>query len=125
MRELQTNCENCTAPLDGGYCSACGQSAVDYNVPVGDFAREMAAETFGLDARLRSTLKALFFKPGAVPLDYVAGRRARFVPPIRLYLFASFAMFLLLSGGKHGFIHSYGFEGRCDRSRVDRGHLGL
>ena len=32
-------------------------------------------------------------------MEFVAGRRARFVPPIRLYLFASFAMFLILSFG--------------------------
>ena len=35
--------------------------------------------------------RPLFFRPGLVPRDYVAGHRARFVPPFRLYLLASFA----------------------------------
>jgi hypothetical protein len=35
--------------------------------------------------------------PGLVAREYVEGHRARFVPPVRLYLLASFAMFLVLS----------------------------
>jgi len=67
--------------MQGDFCSQCGQSATDYNVPVTEFAREFANEAFSLDSRLRLTLKPLFFEPGAVPRDYVAGHRARFVPP--------------------------------------------
>lgn len=71
----------------------------DYNVPIGQFAKEFAGEALSLDSRLRVTLRSLFFRPGQVPKDYVAGQRARFVPPVRLYIFASFAMFLILSLG--------------------------
>ncbi len=92
-------CQNCAEPLDGDYCAACGQSIADYNVPVGEFAREFVGEAFSLDSRIRHTLKPLFLSPGSVPRGYVAGHRARFVPPIRLYIFASFAMFLLMSFG--------------------------
>lgn len=96
---MSTECENCAAPLQGRFCSRCGQSARDFNLPVADFAREFASEAFSLDSRLRLTLKSLFFEPGAVPRAYVAGHRARYVPPIRLYIFASFAMFLIMSLG--------------------------
>lgn len=75
----------------------CGQSSTDYNVPVGAFAKELVSESFDLDSRLRQTLGPLLTRPGAVPRDYVTGHRARFMPPIRLYLLASFAMFLLMS----------------------------
>ena len=92
-------CENCAAVMQGDFCSQCGQSATDYNVPVTEFAKEFASETFSLDSRLRLTLKPLFFEPGAVPRDYVAGHRARFVPPIRLFVFASFAMFVIVTLG--------------------------
>ena len=92
-------CDNCDAPLQGDFCSRCGQSATNFNLPVRDFAREVASEAFSLDSRLRLTLHLLFTKPGAVPRGYVGGHRARFVPPIRLYIFASFAMFLLMSLG--------------------------
>ncbi len=85
--------------MQGGFCSQCGQSDTDYNVPVTQFAKEFASEAFSLDSRLRLTLKPLFFEPGAVPRDYVAGHRARFVPPIRLFIFASFAMFVIMTLG--------------------------
>ena len=96
---MERYCENCSSPLEGDSCSHCGQSQASLDLPIGDFAREVAGEALGLDSRLRRTIPPLFFKPGLVPQEFVAGRRARFVPPIRLYLFASFAMFLVLSLG--------------------------
>ncbi|NNK63471.1 MAG: DUF3667 domain-containing protein, partial [Gemmatimonadetes bacterium] len=96
---MERRCENCSSPLDGDFCSRCGQSQASLDLPIGDFAKEVAGEALGLDSRLRRTIPPLFLKPGAVPQEFVAGRRARFVPPIRLYLFASFAMFLVLSFG--------------------------
>ncbi|MGI9628787.1 MAG: DUF3667 domain-containing protein [Longimicrobiales bacterium] len=90
-------CENCGEPLRGSYCAQCGQSDADYDVPIRQFATEFLSESFDLDARLRRTLRPLFLRPGLVPAEYVSGHRARFVPPVRLYVFASFAVFLLLS----------------------------
>lgn len=98
-----TRCANCSTPLSGAFCAQCGQAAADPNVPIGRFAREFVAETLDIDSRLRVTLWPLFFKPGAVPRDYVAGQRAQFVPPIRLYVFASFFVFLVLSFGPSTF----------------------
>ncbi|MCH7564446.1 MAG: DUF3667 domain-containing protein [Gemmatimonadetes bacterium] len=85
--------------MRGDYCFQCGQSGTDFDLPVGEFAKEFASEAFSLDSRLRLTLRPLFFKPGAVPRAFVAGHRARFVPPIRLYIFASFSMFLIIALG--------------------------
>ncbi len=96
---MRIQCENCAARFEGEFCPQCGQSSTDFNVPLTEFAREFTRETFSLDSRLRLTLKPLFSKPGAVPRAYVAGQRARFVPPIRLYIFASFAMFLIMTLG--------------------------
>lgn len=90
-------CENCEEPLLGSYCAQCGQSDADYDVPIRQFATEFLSESFDLDARLRRTMRPLFLRPGLVPLEYVSGHRARFVPPVRLYVFASFTVFLLLS----------------------------
>lgn len=92
-------CQNCKAELVGEYCHACGQSARAYDVPITTFAKDMVSESFDLDSRLRTTMRPLFLEPGRVPKDYVEGHRARFVPPFRLYLVASFAMFLLMSLG--------------------------
>jgi hypothetical protein len=95
----RTQCQNCQTELVGEFCFECGQSAREYNVPIGTFAKDMVSESFDLDSRLRGTMWPLFFRPGLVPKGYVEGHRARFVPPFRLYLVASFAMFLLMSFG--------------------------
>jgi hypothetical protein len=94
---LTEQCANCGSDLHGGFCATCGQSTKDFNVPVGTFAREFASESLELDSRLGLTLRTLIRKPGGVAKEYVSGRRARFVPPVRLYLFASFAVFLTFS----------------------------
>ncbi len=54
-------------------------------------------EAFELDGRLITSLKLLFTKPGALSLEFSANRRASYVSPIRLYLFASILFFFVLS----------------------------
>ena len=90
-------CRNCARPLEGNYCATCGQSAWNFDVPLVRFVKEFLSESFDLDARLRQTVGPLFLRPGYVAAEYVAGHRARFVPPIRMYILASFVMFLVLS----------------------------
>jgi hypothetical protein len=90
-------CRNCGAGLSGRFCSNCGQTA-DVHVPS---TRELIHEALeGLthsDSRIWSTLKSLLFKPGSLTLEFVAGRRAAYLPPFRLYLILSVVFFLVAS----------------------------
>jgi hypothetical protein len=90
-------CRNCGAGLSGRYCNSCGQVA-DVHVPS---TRELMHEVLeGLthsDSRIWSTLKYLLFKPGKLTQEFVAGRRAAYLPPFRLYLILSVAFFLVAS----------------------------
>jgi hypothetical protein len=90
-------CPNCGAGLAGRYCSNCGQAA-DVHVPS---TRELIHEVLeGLthsDSRIWSTLKYLLVSPGKLTLEFVAGRRAAYLPPFRLYLILSVAFFLIAS----------------------------
>lgn len=54
------------------------------------------------DSKLLLTLKYLFFYPGLLTKKYVAGHRADYVNPIRLYVFTSFLFFLILGSVNHG-----------------------
>lgn len=47
------------------------------------------------DSRFMRTMKPLLFKPGKLTRDYLDGRRFRYVPPMRLYIFSSLLMFFL------------------------------
>lgn len=97
---MADQCENCGAPVHDTFCARCGQAVASIDLPVADFARDMASEALGLDSRVRRTMGPLLFRPGLVAAEYVAGHRARFVPPFRLYLLTSLVMFLILSFGQ-------------------------
>jgi hypothetical protein len=60
--------------------------------------REFASETFEsithADSRLWRTLWLLISRPGFLTVEFLEGRRARYLPPFRLYLVLSVALFL-------------------------------
>lgn len=87
------SCRNCSTLLAGRWCHACGQDSRD---PVRDLpvlAGEFFDGVFGLDSRLVRTLRLLFGSPGALTDEFVAGRRARYLGPLRLYLVVSVVFF--------------------------------
>lgn len=93
--EESARCPNCGAVAGRSFCPECGQArAHDLHVPFGEVAAEAIQETIGLESRLAATVPALLFRPGAVTADYLAGRRARYSSPLRVYLVASVVYFL-------------------------------
>jgi len=90
-----SNCLNCGAPLSGPFCAQCGQR----DVPPYPSVRELAVDAFwelsGWDGRFATTLKALFRRPGMLTREFLEGRRARYISPLRLYLMASLVYFLI------------------------------
>jgi len=85
-------CPNCEHPLHGPFCSQCGQKAVE-DPSLREWLGELAENLFRLDSRLWRTFRVLFLAPGALSIDHREGRRARWVPPLRLYLAASIVFF--------------------------------
>ena len=79
-------CGNCSTPLAGRYCHACGQ---DSQPPETGWAswREQVA-------RLVRTVRTLLLKPGALTLEHLAGARVRYIPPFTLFLNAVAVFFL-------------------------------
>jgi hypothetical protein len=49
-----------------------------------------------IDARIVHTLLPLYFRPGKLTLDYLAGKRARYVTPFRLVFFLAIIAFLAI-----------------------------
>jgi hypothetical protein len=90
-----TRCLNCDSPLKGHFCSSCGQRVVPPNPTVHELAGEAFAEFSGWDGKVAATARLLIRKPGALTCEYLAGRRARYIQPVRLYLTFSVAFFLL------------------------------
>ena len=88
-------CLNCGAALDGRFCPACGQRDVPPYPSVRELALDAVTEFSGWDGRLSATLRKLVRRPGQLTLEFLEGRRARYVSPLRLYLSTSVAYFLL------------------------------
>jgi hypothetical protein len=87
-------CRNCGAPAGGNYCPECGQDTAAHPPSAREFLNEFAAHYVALEGALWMTLKKLAV-PGALTLDYFAGRKRRYVHPLRLYLTASVVFFLV------------------------------
>jgi hypothetical protein len=90
-------CANCDATVSGHYCAHCGQKAEHAVHSLWHFLSEVAEDLTHADSRLWQTLKALLFKPGFLTCEFLAGRRARYMPPFRLYLVTSVLFFLILA----------------------------
>ncbi len=92
-----TLCANCGSPITGKYCSACGQRAEHAVHSLSFFLTETFEDLTHADSRLWGTLWSLIARPGYLTTEFLGGRRARYLPPVRLYLVLSVAFFLLTS----------------------------
>lgn len=90
-----THCENCGAPLAGEFCAQCGQHAIDYRRSIFRVLVDAADSFLNWDTKFLHSLNQLLLHPWQLTNDFNAGRRARYVHPLRLYLIASIVFFLL------------------------------
>ena len=90
-------CENCGAPVSVRYCGACGQRLEPPVHSLWQFLQVAAEDLTHADSRLWRTLAALLFKPGYLTAQFLAGRRASYLPPVRLYLVLSVVFFIWIS----------------------------
>ena len=109
-------CLNCGATLYGRYCHVCGQENVQPRESFGQLLKHFFEDLTHFDGKFFSTIKYLITKPGFLPKEYLAGRRARYLHPIRMYLFISFIFFLVFAT----FFVS-GLGGQPDRSINSKG----
>jgi len=88
-------CLNCGSSLVREFCAECGQRNLEVRAPVRELAKEVLEESFSLDSRVARTVVPFLFRPGFLTAEWAAGRRARYSSPLRLYLLASAAFFLV------------------------------
>ncbi|MFV8819427.1 DUF3667 domain-containing protein [Haliea sp. E17] len=97
MEQDLKHCRNCGAVVRGQYCADCGQREGIADQRFLDVARDLASDFIEIDSRFWRTLYPLMLRPGLLSAEYFAGRRARYLPPLRLYLVLSFCLFLYFS----------------------------
>jgi len=89
-------CRNCGATTTGNYCHMCGQETRLHAPSFGEFLHEFIGHYVALEGRLWGTITRLLFRPGLLTTEYIAGRRKRYVEPLRLYLSLSIIFFAVL-----------------------------
>jgi hypothetical protein len=88
-------CLNCNTELSGRYCHKCGQANIEPKENFWHLTVHFFEDLTHFDGKFFSTIKYLLFKPGYLTEEYIKGRRASYINPIRMYLFISAAFFLV------------------------------
>jgi hypothetical protein len=91
-------CRNCEAPLVGPFCAECGQKHHEHLDPsIREIAHEAGEELLHLDGKLLETMRLLLTAPGRLTREFLAGRRARYLSPLKLYLTCSVLYFFIMA----------------------------
>jgi hypothetical protein len=104
VETTRARCRNCGEPLRGPFCHRCGQSRMELHRSLRALAAELAGDLWGYDSRLLRTVRVLLLHPGRLSLDYLQGRRVRYVGPIRLYLLSALLFFALFAIAESHFV---------------------
>jgi hypothetical protein len=94
-QRTEKDCLNCGTIVNGRYCHVCGQENVVPKETFWHMVTHFFYDITHFDSKFFTTLKDLLFKPGFLPKEYINGRRASYLHPIKMYVFTS-AMFFLL-----------------------------
>jgi hypothetical protein len=91
----EKDCLNCGTIVQGKYCHVCGQENVVPKESFWHMVTHFSYDITHFDSKFFTTLKDLLFKPGYLSKEYMAGRRASYLHPVKMYVFTSALFFLL------------------------------
>lgn len=78
------------------FCPRCSQDTHPHAPSAWEFFHEFITHYVALEGKLWKSLALLFFKPGELSLQFRAGKKVRYLAPLRLYITASFLFFLVV-----------------------------
>lgn len=92
------DCVSCSAPVEGRYCSACGELRADLRREgVHHFGLELFESFTHLDGKVFRSLRTLFAQPGELTRQYLRGARRPYMSPLQVFLVANLVFFLVQS----------------------------
>ena len=97
-----THCQNCGAELTGPHCAQCGQAAIDYRRSFRHVIVDVLDSFLNWDSKFFATIGLLIVKPWRLTNEFLAGKRVRYLHPLRLYLLASILFFFAVNYGAKG-----------------------
>jgi len=114
-----THCENCGAELQGHWCAQCGQAAIEYRRSFRYVVADLLNEFLNWDSKFFTTIALLILKPWRLTNEFLAGKRVRYVNPLRLYLLASILFFFAVNYGAKGINFDASKLGPKDRADLE------
>ncbi|MFN8251420.1 MAG: DUF3667 domain-containing protein [Ferruginibacter sp.] len=91
----EKNCLNCNAVVQGRYCHICGQENIEPKESAWHLVSHFFQDITHFDGKFFNSLRYLIFRPGFLSREYMVGRRASHLNPIRMYVFTSAFFFLI------------------------------
>lgn len=101
LHHTASDCPNCGAVVSGNFCHECGQETVLHPPSTREFLHEFIGHYVALEGKLWKSLLLLLFRPGQLTLEYINGRRVRYIQPLRLYLTFSLIFFAVVKFTGH------------------------
>lgn len=93
----EPRCLNCSTVLIGCWCHVCGQRGRHNHRSLLHLGAELLETLTHADSRLWRTLRRLVLDSSRLTADYLAGRRASEIPPLRLFFVMLFLLFSIRS----------------------------
>src|SRR5213595_779574 len=92
-----SHCENCGTQLTGRWCAQCGQPAIDYRRSFRHVIVDVLDSFLNFESKFFATIGWLIVRPWHLTNQFLAGRRVRYVHPLRLYLLVSILFFFAVT----------------------------
>lgn len=86
---------NCGTTVAGRFCQNCGQENTEPQEGFFTIVSHFFNDITHFDGKFFQTVRLMISKPGFLPAEYVRGRRASYLNPIRMYIFTSAVFFIL------------------------------
>lgn len=91
----EKDCLNCGTIVQGRYCQHCGQENIVPHETFWHMTKHFVYDILHFDSKFYDSMKLLLFKPGFLPMEYIKGRRVRYMNPVKKYVFTSAIFFIL------------------------------
>jgi hypothetical protein len=91
----EKDCLNCGTLVHGRFCHVCGQENTIPKESFGQMIIHFFNDITHFDGKFFTSMKWLIRKPGFLSTEYMNGRRARYLHPVRMYIFTSAVFFII------------------------------
>ena len=91
-----SHCLNCGAVLKSRFCYQCGQDSEEHLDSVWHLVKHFFDDITHYDGKLLGTVKPLLTKPGFITQQFLKGKRASYLSPVRMFIFLNFIFFLMV-----------------------------